>query len=495
MLFNSTIFIFLFLPVTLFGWFGLHHFRLRGPAQLFLLAMSLWFYAYFHTEYLWIILASLFGNYLCSALMKRGNHKLWMWAGILFDLGLLFYFKYFDFFLENLHALLHSESFVPLGILLPLGISFFTFQQLSCLIDRGQGKAEHYPFLQYANFITFFPQLIAGPIVLHEELVPQLADPEKQRFDPFHFGKGIERFVLGLSKKVLLADPLSTVVQYGFDRVWYLDTVSAFVTMLAYAFQLYFDFSGYCDMALGIGEMFNLTLPENFNSPYKASSMQELWRRWHMTLTWFFTQYVYIPLGGSRRGAVWTYVNILIVFLLSGLWHGANWTFVLWGLLQGTAVCFGRFRRALERKGTKLPQLPHSLRVMLTVLYFALTLGIFRSDNLFLAQQLYLHLFTPAWTGFLLELASAFQPVEGYAAAQLLTLKAPELVPWFYAALFASWMLAALFILRGKNTAELSATHWQDEKRITAKPVLLGVLFFWCVISLSQAGEFLYFNF
>ncbi len=494
MLFNSNLFIFLFLPLALLGWFGLNHFRLPKGAECFLLGMNLWFYGCFHPEYLLLILASLLGNYLLSALYRKEWRLPFLILGVGFNLGLLFYFKYFDFLMENLAAVFSGGGFSPAGILLPLGISFFTFQQLSFILDRAAGKAEHYPFLYYANFITFFPQLVAGPIVLHEEFIPQFKAPEGRVFNSLNFARGVERFVLGLSKKVLLADPLSQTVAYGYERIWYLDSVSALVLMITFAFQLYFDFSGYCDMALGIGRMFNLTLPENFLSPYKSASMQELWQRWHITLSRFFTTYVYYPLGGSRRGEARVLFNVMVVFFLSGIWHGANWTFVLWGLIQGVGVCVsGSYKRAKER-GVRLPEIPRRAAVLITFLYFALSLGVFRSDDLFLAGHLFRHLLTPEWTGFLLELASSFKLPEVYVLARLITMKAPDYLPWLYAGLFAFWMGMCTRILIGRNTAELTEDHW-GRKSSSPRPVLLGLLFFWCVISLSRAGEFLYFNF
>ncbi len=486
MLFNSDLFIFLFLPLTLLGWFLLNHLKQYRFAEAFLLGMSLWFYSYFHLNYLWIILASIAGNYLISLAMEYKKHSIFMWAGILYNLGLLFYFKYFDFFLENLNLLFPSGEFVLRGILMPLGISFFTFQQLSYIIDRAKGEAPHYPFLLYANFITFFPQLIAGPIVLHTELVPRLTDLSVRRPTKEGFAAGIQRFVLGLSKKVLLADPLSLVVDYGFDKVWYLDTVSAIIVVFTYAFQMYFDFSGYCDMAIGIGRMFNITLPENFNSPYKSESIQEHWQRWHMTLTRFFTKYVYIPLGGSRKGELRTILNILLVFLLSGLWHGANWTFVLWGLLQGIAC-------VVNRKGF-FKGLPGPLMTLGTFTYFALSMAVFRSPDLSLALEMFRHIFTPAWTGFLPELASAFAIPEAYVFTQALTLKAPGLLSAFYLCLFGLWFMVSILVLRGKNAAELTAEH-EEKGYPKGYALLLAFLFAWSVVSLSKAGPFLYFNF
>ena len=341
MLFNSYIFIFIFLPLTLIGWYALNYVRAYEPAKFFLAGMSLWFYGYFNIYYLAVIIASILANYLLSFLLKFSHtaltRRIGLLVGLAINLGLLFYFKYYDFFFENINAIFHA-NFNLKHILLPLGISFFTFQQLSFIIDRCTQKAPHYSFADYITFVTFFPQLIAGPIVLHDEMIPQFDDLSNRRFSSDNFAKGIVLFTIGLGKKVLLADTLAIPVNFGFEQTAFLDTPSTLLVILAYTFEIYFDFSGYSDMAIGLGKMFNIEIPVNFNSPYKACSVKELWQRWHMTLSRFFIQYVYIPLGGSRKGKFGTIFNTFVVFFLSGLWHGANWTYVAWGTMQGLLV-------------------------------------------------------------------------------------------------------------------------------------------------------------
>ncbi len=303
--------------------------------------MSLWFYGYFNTYYLFIIIASILINYFISYLLTfsktKTTRQIGLFAGTGINLAILFYFKYFDFFIENINYLFRWD-FNLKHILLPLGISFFTFQQLSFIIDRCTGKAEHYSFTNYAAFVTFFPQLIAGPIVLYKEIIPQFDDLQKRKFNIDNFAKGISLFVLGLGKKVLLADTLALATNFGFEQTYFLDTPSTLLVILSYTFQIYFDFSGYSDMAMGLGYMFNIKLPTNFLSPYKACSVKELWQRWHITLSRFFITYVYIPLGGSKKGKGRTIFNTMVIFALSGLWHGANWTYVAWGTMQGLLV-------------------------------------------------------------------------------------------------------------------------------------------------------------
>ena len=253
--------------------------------------------------------------------------------GLLSNIGILFYYKYMGFFIQNINVLFKT-NFLITKLLLPLGISFFTFQQLSYVIDSYLGRVKTYSFRQYVLFVTFFPQLIAGPIVLHDEIIPQFKNIDKKTFNWNNFSEGLMAFSFGMAKKVIIADSFGNVVNYGFANLAGLDSTNAIFTMLSYTIQIYFDFSGYCDMATGIAKMFNIDLPINFNSPYKALSITEFWKRWHITLTRFLRTYIYFPLGGNRKGQCRTYLNLFIVFLVSGLWHGANYTFIVWGILH-----------------------------------------------------------------------------------------------------------------------------------------------------------------
>jgi len=345
MLFNSYIFIFAFLPVTLFGYFLLNKFKLLKSAQAFLVMASLLFYAYFNFSYLWIIIASILFNFAVNKILhlnvRQTIRKMVLVVGLLCNLGLFVYFKYSNFFIENINRVFGTDYFLG-SILLPLGISFFTFQQVSYIIDSYKKEVPNYSFLNYATFVAFFPQLIAGPIVLHKEIVPQFADNTRKKFNFDNFSKGLKAFAFGLAKKVLIADLFGQVVAIGYNDISALNTTSALLLMFSYTIQIYFDFSGYCDMATGLGLMFNISIPQNFNSPYKALTITDFWKRWHITLTRFFRKYLYYPLGGNRRGWVRTYTNIFIVFVVSGFWHGANWTFVLWGVLHGLASILTR---------------------------------------------------------------------------------------------------------------------------------------------------------
>lgn len=498
MLFNSYIFIFLFLPLTLLGWYLLNYFKAYEIAKLFLAGMSLWFYGYFNTYYLLIIIVSILGNYILSFLMKFSHTKftdrLGLFSGILLNLGLLFYFKYYDFFFENINLVFHT-SFQLKNILLPLGISFFTFQQLSFMVDRCTGKAEHYSFINYLTFVTFFPQLIAGPIVLYKEMMPQFEDISNRRPNPDNFAKGIVLFTLGLGKKVLLADVLALPVNYGFEQTAFLDTPSTLLVILAYTFEIYFDFSGYSDMAMGLGKMFNIELPVNFNSPYKACSVKELWQRWHMTLSRFFIQYVYIPLGGSRKGKVRTVFNTFMVFFLSGLWHGANWTYVAWGTMQGLLVIWDSLGIVgVKGSNEKVPArfyIPRWMGWLFTFVFFNLSLFFFRSESMANAFLMFKNIFAFKNTGYIYKVAAMLDIPEFYMIKQVINMTAPGILNYAYLALFIVMLLISGFILTRKNAVQIVTEHPLNSKLC----FFVTIIFVWSVISFSQVSTFIYFNF
>lgn len=345
MLFNSYVFIFAFLPLVLLGYYGAQRSGRQSLAWGILTAGSLLFYAWNVPVYLLLILGSIAFNYAVICLMFRwpARHGPLLAAGVTANLAVLFWFKYYDFFVGSVNAALKTD-FVLLHIALPLGISFFTFQQIGMLADVYRGAVDKRPsLLEYALFVSYFPQLVAGPIVEYGEMMPQFRRAVPFRWDNLY--RGAVQLVLGLGKKLLLADFCAVIADYGYGLQGTMHYQTAIAAILAYTFQLYFDFSGYCDMACGISRMFGIELPVNFDSPYKACSVTEFWKRWHITLTRFLTRNVYIPLGGSRRGLPHTCLNVMIVFLLSGLWHGAGWTFLFWGGLHGAAMVAERLGR------------------------------------------------------------------------------------------------------------------------------------------------------
>ncbi len=353
MLFNSYIFIFIFLPTTLLIYFYLNKRRLTVLSKFFLVASSLFFYGWWNVIYLPLIIFSILINYAIGSIFYREISKikkyrrLLLLFGVFLNLSLLGYFKYTNFLIENIN-MFSSLNMQPLNLVLPLAISFFTFQQITYLVDSYYSKIDEHSLLNYANFVLFFPQLIAGPIVHHKEMMPQFSSIKNKLINYKNIFLGIFIFSIGLFKKVVIADTFSIWATNGFDIEESLTFIEAWVTSLSYTFQLYFDFSGYADMAIGAALLFNIRLPLNFNSPYKSLNIQEFWRRWHMTLSRLLKDYVYIPLGGNRCSNFRIYINLIITFIIGGIWHGAGWTFIVWGTLHGVAIVLNRIWQKLN---------------------------------------------------------------------------------------------------------------------------------------------------
>ncbi len=485
MLFNSYIFVFLFLPMSLVGYFGLNSIKKYSLAKIFLIGMSFWFYGYFNPSYLVIMCASIGINYFISDIMHKSNNgalrKIILWIGILFNIGILFYFKYHDFFFLNINQAFGTD-FTLRHLVLPLGISFFTFQQLSYVIDSYKKDVPKYNFFDYSLFVTFFPQLVAGPIVLHSEIVPQFADKTKKKINADNFAKGLMAFGFGMAKKVLIADSLGRIANWGFDNLAMLNTTSACIVMLSYTLQLYFDFSGYCDTATGIGYMFNIKLPMNFNSPYKAVNILDFWDRWHMTLTRFFKTYVYFPLGGSRKGKFRTYLNVFIVFVVSGIWHGANWTFIVWGMVHGL---FSVFTRMFKKYIDKIPKI---INWFITFAFVNFAWVIFRAKSLADVEGFYYKIFKEGVGPIPKEMLDAFSLPEVVLLNRLYGDKYPDITLWVLIAFVVLSFFAVVFL---KNT---------NQKIDKFKPTVLGsiltaFLIAYTIVSLSGISTFLYFNF
>ncbi len=488
MLFNSYLFVLFFLPVTAAGYFLLNRLKRYGLAEVFLLGMSLWFYAYFNVSYLPIMLFSIVFNYgiyrlfgVCGGVGARRKGILLL--GIACNLGVLFYFKYYELFVENVKAQFRTEMALA-GLLRPLGISFFTFQQLSFVIDAYRGEIPDYSFLRYALFVSFFPQLIAGPIVTHDELVPQFSDMEKRRMDWRNLSQGLFIFSMGLAKKVLVADMFGNAANWGFAHYLELNAPNAWLTILSYTIQIYFDFSGYCDMAIGIGKLLNIDLPVNFHSPYKALTITEFWERWHMTLTRFFTRYVYIPLGGNRKGTARMCLNTMIVFLTSGLWHGANWTFVLWGGVHG-AFCVAAKVFADFFKG-----LHPALNWLVTFSFVNIMWVFFRADSILQALVILKRAVCLNMGAIDANIIQAFQLKEILYLAGKLGLD--RLYRDFPQVWMAGCFALALVVLLGKRNS------YERMERFSARfseGALTALLMVWGIFSLSGVSTFLYFNF
>lgn len=489
MLFNSYIFIFLFLPLVLLGYYGLNYLKQYKLALGYVIGMSMWFYGYNSLEYLVILIISILANFLVVEGMARTQRKQvrksLLIVGLFWNIGVLFCFKYYDFFMENINAVFKTDiAFWRLA--LPLGISFYTFQQLSYVIDYYKGECEKYSLLEYAAYVSFFPQLIAGPIVYHDELIPQFRAEENRKPQYDNLCKGIYAFALGLAKKVLIADTFSRIVTLGYDNIGELNSSSVLLVMVCYSLQIYYDFSGYCDMAYGIGYLFNIELPVNFNSPYKAISIMDFWDRWHMTLTRFFTKYVYIPLGGSRRGKLRTYINVLCTFLVSGLWHGANWTFVIWGAMNGIGSVIERWR--ISKK--VLPKIPKVIRLGVTFSIVTFAWSLFRAETTRQAKRLWNHLLYESFGEIYAPIIETFNNlIEVKILYRLGFGNVIEACPWLLLILFVLAVLIASFCM--KNTQEKVKTM----KYTNGKVLVTVLLIVWSIVSLSEVSEFLYFNF
>ena len=489
MLFHSYIFIFLFLPVVLFGYYGLHFLKQHKLALGFITAMSMWFCAYTGIGNLKVLLLNTLVNFMLVEVMarvkaKQGRKMLFI-AGLFWNIGILFYYKYFDFCVENVNDVFRTDIAL-LELALPLGISFYVFQQLAYLIDSYRGDCEKYGLLEFAAYSMFFPKLIQGPLAGHVELIAQLRDEANHKLNYNNLSKGIYAFALGLGKKVLLADTFAKIVTIGYRDILVLNTPSAFLVMVCYSLQLYFDFSGYCDMAYGIGLFFNVELPFNFNSPYKATSIMDFWDRWHITLTKFFTKYVYIPLGGNRRGTIRTYANVWLVFLISGLWHGANWTFVLWGAIHGFFSVIERFKLSKA----VMARIPKAVKMVVTFILVTFLWSLFRAESVTQAMELWNRLFHAGWGEIYAPLTETFRDLIELKVLYRLGLSG--IMTAYPSALLLIFiittLLACIFM---KNTQEKILSM----KLSNAKIGVIVVLMVWSILSLSEVSEFLYVNF
>jgi len=488
MLFNSYEFIFAFLPITFIIYFYLLNKRLIIGAKSFLVFASLFFYSWWNIIYLPLILISMLFNYSIGDSLttpkkenkKQFSKKAILISGIIINLSLLAYFKYADFFIVNINSV--SGSTIPLlELALPLAISFFTFQQIAYLVDSYRGETGEYDFLNYALFVTFFPQLIAGPIVHHKEMMPQFASTWNLVKNYKNIALGLFVFSIGLFKKVVIADTFSVWATQGFDVAETLNLFEAWATSLSYTFQLYFDFSGYTDMAIGVALLFNIKLPMNFNSPYKAKNIQEFWRRWHITLSRFLRDYIYIPLGGNRGTSFRTYSNLITTFILGGLWHGAGWTFIFWGVLHGFALAVYKLWQSLGFK------MWGWIAWFITFNFVNITWVFFRAKEwddavkilggMFSLDDVVLPNFLASKLSILSQYGIEFGGFTAHLSAGL------DLVVWL--------LLGLIFVLLFKNAPEKIKTFEINYKT----SFFTSILFIYSILSMYKVSEFLYFNF
>lgn len=488
MYFNSYIFILAFLPVTLLGYYLINRIGKYGFGRLWLLGASLLFVGYLNVYYVFTTIASVLVGYVFLGFVTKDgitdkNRKSGLVIGIATHVGILLYFKYSNFFVENINIIFKQE-FPILKIVLPIGISFYTFQQIAYLVDCYRDATVKCSFGEYCLYITYFPKFLQGPILLHEDMLPALRDEGNKQFSFECFSKGLYAFSLGLAKKVLLADNIALIVNAGYSNIAELNAPSAFLVIVGYSVQLYFDFSGYCDMAMGVSEMLQMPLPINFDSPYKAVKVTDIWARWHMTLTRFFTRYIYIPLGGNRKGNLRMYANTFFVFLISGLWHGAAWTFVVWGILHGIAMVISKLLKQF------IVVLPKVIGWFLTFTFWIMSFAIFRAESVREAMELFVRLIKGGagrlYSGFYTQIEKQIEVtlLQRLDVTHLLG-DYPEII---VLALVLFPLLGCLFM---KNTQE----KLQQFRFTYSKMAVTIVLFFYSLLSLGGVTVFLYANF
>jgi len=409
---------------------------------------------------------------------SASRKKLFLTIGVGLNLALLGVFKYADFIIQNANFVLESRV-DSLDLVLPLAISFFTFQQIAYLADNYKGESENYSLSRYMLFVTFFPQLIAGPIVHHKDMMPQFESERSGKIVNLeNVAKGLVIFSIGLFKKLVVADYFGTYVDIGYSNVNNLDFWGAWSSTLGYTIQLYYDFSGYCDMAMGAALFFNIRLPVNFNSPYKAKNLQDFWRRWHITLSTWLRDYLYIPLGGNRIGEFKTYRNLFITFALGGIWHGAGWGFLMWGAMHGVGVMIHRAWGGLPYR------LPASIAWMMTILWVHFSWVLFRADNLDQALTMYQKMLSIGDVSF-----SHF-PQQLFLSYHLM----PEL-DRLNGPYIGSMALFFLFVaVSQKNSTEIMNSTLSRQwpiSLIAASAFLLSIM----ALAGSKSQTFLYFNF
>lgn len=446
MLFNSFEFLFAFLPVVCLVYFVLARVASPGLARCWLAVASFCFYAYWDVRYVPLLAGSVVFNFFVA-------RRRWLVVGILGNIAAIGYYKYTGFFLTSLNSAAGLHLTVP-AIILPLGISFFTFTQIAYLVDACREKIPQYSFVDYALFVSYFPHLLAGPILHHAQMMPQFAGPV--RFNMDRFSAGVSLFAVGLAKKILVADIVAPIATEGFSNAATLTFGPAWIAALAYTIQIYFDFSGYTDMARGASKMLGIELPINFNSPYQARNLQDFWQRWHITLSRFMRDYLFFNVGGARRNSTMApYFATIVTFTIAGLWHGANWTFVVWGLLNGIGIVVVRLFPI---------QLPAWLARAITFVTVTLLWVWFRAANV-----------ADAW-----RMCRSMLGVNGRTFAPM--------PPQTMLALMAAALLVAWLAPNSQKLFDrpVIAPAWR---------VALGILLAFSIASLQHASEFLYFNF
>lgn len=482
MQFNTYIFILVFLPVLVTGYFLFNKINPR-VGKIFLIAGNVLFYLYGGIGTALILGVSILFNFTVAKILDRKvkMNKIIFILAISTNIGILFYYKYCNFFIENVNSLLKTD-FEMKNIILPLGISFFTFQQIAYIASVYRNEIDHVCCVDYLAYITYFPKLVMGPLIEPADFMIRLNDKKLKSIHWENIANGIKVFSFGLFKKMVLADTFSTAVNWGYTNIDLATSMDWILIMLFYTFQIYFDFSGYTDMAIGISDMLNIELPINFNSPYKALTIRDFWKRWHMTLTGFLTKYIYIPLGGNRNGRVRTYLNTFIVFLASGIWHGANWTFILWGALHGLLHILDRiFAKHLQK-------LIEPVRWMGTFLSVNLLWLLFRSDSIAQYHVILYNILKFQDTSISDGLIDCFRLPETNFINDMLHLDYVDL------RVRGMWMLIFMFAALG--LCLVPENNYKNKRKNSFFYMFLASLaFVWGFICLSSESIFIYSNF
>lgn len=476
MQFNSGLFLFIFLPVTILAYFLLNRYTTPKLAAYALIIASFVFYGYAGVSYLIYFVCCILINYIAARLLIKYRKKSLLLLGLLLNLGSLGFLKYYNFFVGSVNSALKSD-FNLINVFMPLGLSFFTFQFVALIYDCYKGNIVKLPFIKYLLFASFFPKITQGPIMLYQSFDEQYSIDTPNNFQAENFSKGLYAFTLGMSKKILVADILGSFVNSSFSGQYaQYNSTMLLLMVLAYTLQIYFDFSGYSDMARGLGLMFNLELPVNFNSPYKALSVNDFWKRWHMSLTGFFTKYLYIPLGGSRKGELKTYRNVLLVFIFSGLWHGANYTFIVWGALHGIIS-------VIERKLNFTKKLSTVLQWVYTFVFVNISWLFFRANSLTQAWEILRGIVKCDFSG--VNYASFTEMIPAEFDLLFSVLNIEKLLPCI-PLLFI--LLLVIAVLQLKNTEEKLETF----RPTFGKALFIIVFMSWCILSFGSKTTFIY---
>lgn len=484
MQFNSYVFILAFLPLMVLAYFLLGKIN-RILGKVVLIAGSIFFYAYTDITTLKVLLLSIIINYLFVKLIDKTElKKIFMAIPVVVNIILLLYYKYTDFAITNINILFGTE-YKLWDIILTLGISFFTFQQIAYVVAVFRKEIATVRFIDYVTYILYFPKLLMGPLMDPVDFICQLNNDELKKFSPDNVACGIKIFSFGLLKKVLIADTFAKAVSWGFDNIETASAVELILVMLFYTFEIYFDFSGYSDMAVGVSKMFNITLPINFDSPYKAASIRDFWKRWHISLTKFLTKYIYIPLGGSRKGELFTYINTMIVFIVSGIWHGANWTFILWGFIHGVFMVIDRL---IEKIPNPKGILKHERGLFTFALVNVLWL-LFRADTV------------SQWIGMLKTMVSFESTVISDGLIEIFNI--PESSVIFNSISFLAKLNGSIhgftmyfFIFIACVVCFIPENNYKKLNRLSFVGMIISaVAFIWGVTCLGSESVFVYFNF